>query len=108
MTKPLMWRTRDGTTLRIRDMGDSHLLNSIRYLRRTHQQRCWALAISADRYAMTAPDGASDAAAEAAAQAYELGDEQDDEAVSEMSPVFGHLLNEAHRRRLSADRRPDE
>jgi hypothetical protein len=36
MAQPI-WKTRDGRSIPIRDMGDSHLANSIRFLERMHK-----------------------------------------------------------------------
>ena len=112
MTKPVMWTTNDGVTLQIGEMGDSHLLNTIQYLRRTHRARCWALARSAGRYAMTAPDGAADAAMQAEEALLALAESpycmdepfgRDltlDEAVAKLEPRHTTMLREAKRRSL--------
>lgn len=51
-----VWTKRDGTTVRIADMDDSHLVNTLRMLRRKFVTPREFLA--ACRYAQTAPDGA--------------------------------------------------
>ena len=113
MAKPVTWTTSEGVTLRISEMADSHLLNTIRYLRRTHRARCWSLAMSAGRYAMSAPDGAAEAAMQAEEELLALseppycmdepfgrGAQTLDEAVAELEPRHTTMLREAKRRGL--------
>ena len=38
MTNMKMWKTKDGQKIRVRDLGDRHLLNIVRLLERTHQR----------------------------------------------------------------------
>lgn len=101
MTKPVTWTTRDGTVWPVRNMTDAHLLNTIRYLRRTHQARCRTTAMSADAYSCTAPDGAADCAEAEAKGLYDLADDSCDAAVSLGEPRFATMLREAKRRGLT-------
>lgn len=47
------WTTRDGQTLDIRDMADSHLINTIRYLRRNAEALRELTSIAAADFAAT-------------------------------------------------------
>jgi hypothetical protein len=38
MSNLKMWKTKDGKSIRIRDMEDSHLVNAIRFLARAHER----------------------------------------------------------------------
>lgn len=86
--------------MRVSDMADSHLLNTIAYLRRTHTARCWLAARGASQYAANAPDGAMAAAEDAACGYMAMGDDLSDEAVATALPVYGTMLREAQRRNL--------
>lgn len=121
MTKPLTWKLRNGTKVPISELDDVQLASAIAWARRTHRERVLELALSADRYSQTAPDGAFDdveqtirvlaefgldlealftAATEVALWGYQLADDPTDWAVAEGLPAFEHLLREARRRQL--------
>lgn len=97
---PETWTTRDGRVIRIAEMGDSHLLNTVALLRRRNhagvRARAWRTALRAASYATTAPDGAADAAMECAHAC--LRGDCDDEILAEELPEFAALLEEARRR----------
>jgi hypothetical protein len=101
---PGIWVKRDRTPVRICDMSDDHLLNTIRMLRRAPRLNwvtdCWAF--RAMDYAVDAPDGASMAAESWANSIMMPGPEQDDLFAKEY-PVFGELLDEARRRKLKTN-----
>lgn len=99
---PSTWTMRDGTVIPISEMDDSHLFNAIAFLRRRNRAavRCmaWQNALSAARYASTAPDGAADAAMGCVEPT--LRGDHDDEILAERLGAFAALLNEARRRGL--------
>jgi len=99
---PETWTTKDGRTIRISEMEDSHLVNTIHFLRRRYRGVVRGIArriaLSAASYASTAPDGAADAAMECASATLE--GKCDDDILAEELAVFGALLDEARHRKL--------
>lgn len=93
-----VWTMKNGQEIAIKDMGDSHLLNTIRLVRRYYGREMLANALAADSYAVDAPDGASMAAQSEANYAFEEADEQED--IGRHIPVFRCLLAELKRRKL--------
>lgn len=97
------WTTRDGRRLRVVDMDDNHLLNTVRWMRRHPRTRMFCLlwAFRAARYAESAPDGESMAAESAASEFMDmaLGARlAPDDVVTEAFPVFPHMVAELDRR----------
>lgn len=86
------WTTRDGRVLRTVEMEDSHLLNTIRFLRR----KCITIdeLFSMWRYVGTAPDGAA------------LAVEQELEHAQIMPAIWDDLVGEAKRRGLAWEAMP--
>lgn len=95
-----VWVTREGQQIAVRDMGDQHLVNTIRMLRRIAPlvplmmiSEC----LQMDRYIVDAPDGAAMACeAEAAA----LSDMTDDEYLNRHYVTLPAMLAEAEKRGL--------
>lgn len=95
------WRMRDGTIIRIRDMDDQHLHNSIAYIERLSHQYFMSLGFSAGHYAATTGgEMAADAANEAADDAFERAHEH--EIAPEVEPKYSELIAERDRRGLEA------
>lgn len=84
-----IWKTPDGQKLHIVDMTDTHLVNTIRYLRRTFGPQKDVIALSMDSHPFD-PDSA-------AAYLYSM---TEDDFIEEICPQFKHLLNEATMRGL--------
>jgi len=91
------WKTREGAVMRIKDMGDSHLVNTIKYLERHATNMRLNQASDMFRYAATAPDGAAMCAESGAEQLLEMSDE---EFLSEY-PKYKGLVREAKKRKLT-------
>lgn len=96
------WTTREGVSLKIVDMEDGHLVNTVRYLRRRYFDQVFFEALSlsakAESYAATAPEGASYAAEGYAKSIMET--EGLDIILGEEMPVYLDLLQEVKRRKL--------
>ena len=83
------WTTKDGKVIPIKDMTDSHLLNSMRMLERQH--------LHITSTAMF-PQLNGDIAQDMAEQAWF---EAQDSAVDEIFPIYGDLWEEAFNRNLT-------
>lgn len=88
---PPVWHTKDGTPVLIREMADSHLLNSLRLILRKDGVRMLNAAVSATQ----------EATSEAEVDRYftPLGQM---ELWEKANPTFGALMAEARRRRYPA------
>ncbi len=92
------WATRDGRVIPIVHMSDSHLLNTIRFLRRNVFTYQLVIMRRMSNYIMGAPEHAADACE---AEAVRLMDMTDDEFLIYRFPQFRNLISEAAKRKLS-------
>jgi len=87
------WKTREGSKIRICDMEDSHLINSINMLKR-----------KAERYKYTVPYPMfnGEMAQMMAEREYDvMMDMTDEELAEDLWPIFEQLMLDACRRQLS-------
>ena len=92
-----VWRTKDGIEVKIREMTDMHLLNTIRLLRRTRGPEKVMLAVSMDSHSFGDDTMAAFYTEQEARRLYEM---DEDEFISETCEQFDELLAEAWRRKL--------
>lgn len=93
-----IWVTRDGQRIPVKDMTDSHLINTIRLLRGNALPfKIGELKPLSHYIANDPPDGAYDAAMMEIDQLVEM---DDDEYLSARIPTFDAMLAEAKRRKL--------
>lgn len=92
-----VWTTRQGVEVKIREMSDSHLLNTIRFLRRTVGPQKNRLAMSMDNHPFGEDTMAAFYTERDAQRLYEM---DEDEFISENYEQFGELIAEAERRNL--------
>ena len=90
------WMPRNGQPIRIMDMDDQHLLNTIRFLLRRAEREMVRLEISALSYAADAPDGAALCVEQGLGELEEM--DAGDWAMR--SPTFREMVREAERRGL--------
>ena len=83
------WTCKDGTRVRIKDMGDDHLVNTIKWLQRHHQYEIAA-----------AYSVASTFSGESMASYYADQDIDYMEQEESMHPLYNDLVEEAERRNL--------
>lgn len=99
------WVTREGQVLRIADMGDQHLINTVQMLRRNVEgMRCQTLS-NMWNYMENAPDGAYDACE--SAQVEIEGSSREEYLMVHCAP-YPSLLREVERRRLTLPPLPTE
>lgn len=91
------WTTREGVTIAIKEMTDSHLINTIKYIRRNTPKAMHLEALSMLAYASDAPEGA---AYYAELGAMELLENDDIELYLENHGKYQRLLKEARRRKI--------
>jgi hypothetical protein len=92
-----IWETKDGRRVRVRDMEDGHLVNTIHLLNRAYERRLLSLAFLIDGPGGPQGDGAQDCAAREMATAEECGPGLE-------YPTYDALCDEADRRRLTYTR----
>lgn len=98
MSRNAIWTCKDGRKLRVRDMTDQHLLNTIAMLERNYSRCCLATALSAWSYSADAPDGAAMCAESAAEEAMDNAETLD--GIEEEYPIYKHLIKEMQARGL--------
>lgn len=108
MSRAVTWKTKDGRVVRVREMDDAHLMNTIAFLRRRAPLRALFLAMNAGRYSETAPDGAAMAAEQAETELLDLLDEGPDAILEQLEPAFPTMLREARRRKLEPRHADDD
>lgn len=96
MSNRKMWTTRDGTKVRIRDMTDSHLLNTIRMLDRFASAQRQVALIEAYAFADTVQGEQAGYDIENMIETLEEGDGEDFRP-----PIYEDLVDEAYRRKLT-------
>ena len=92
-----VWTTRDGTAIRISEMGDGHLRNAIRMFRRNCEAYRFQDAMWMSSYAEHAPDGAADAIDMAVDNLAQMDDE---EYLAIRFPNYETMCAESERRGL--------
>jgi hypothetical protein len=96
---PTHWTCRDGRVVPIAEMGDSHLVNTIRYLERNRETIVFREVLRMGRMCSTfSGDGAMDAADMALD---ELLDEEYEDALSMCVPEYPALVAERDRRGIA-------
>lgn len=84
------WTTKDGRTIAVKDMSDSHLLNTMKMLERNHS-------ISVIEASRSFPTFQGDMAQYYAEQSWFAIQES---SVEEMYPIYADMFDEADRRGL--------
>lgn len=93
-----IWVTREGERVKVKDMEDSHLISTIRCLRRHAPRMMAAVKMSLYSYlGSEPPDGAYDCADSAVS---ELAEMDADEYLEGTVPTFSALMAEAEKRGL--------
>lgn len=91
------WKTREGAVMRISDMSDSHLLNTIKYLERNADAMRVNLAYEMFSYSCSAPDGAAMCAESGSDELLEMSNEE----FLNDNPKYKGLVREAKKRKLT-------
>lgn len=84
--KTVLWKCKDGRTIRIADMETSHIINSMRMLERMHEQMLWS---------MPDPCFQGEMAQMYAEQEF---DAYMDSSVEDVFPIYKHLEKELLKR----------
>ena len=96
------WKTREGQQVRIRDMDDRHLLNTLRML----QRHAWRRLVAANLAYIDGPRPTADMAEMAfEAEADHVAELTTEDALEDM-PKYQELAEEARRRGLDIPRPP--
>jgi len=93
-----VWITRDHRVIAITAMADSHLMNTIRFLRRNQIKYQMAELSRMGRYIANAPDGAADACE---SEAFGIMKLDGDEYLMHRFQCFRSMMAEVHRRGLT-------
>lgn len=94
-----IWTTKTGDKIPVSKMDDSHLVNTIRFVRRNYQAIMLHQAILCDSaYPDGEPDGAAMAAESEARYAFSEAEELND--IQVRVPIYKHLVKEANKRKL--------
>lgn len=91
-----LWTQKDGTKIRIKDMGDKHLVNTIRMLERVHE-RNYSEAVQAGHSALVFLSGEM-AIMHVEQELDALENDYDSEGFED--PLYFDLTQEAERRKL--------
>ena len=104
MSKVATWKTKDGRVLKVADMEDSHLINTIKYMQRRAEHIQWKDVLQMSRFADTLN---GEMAVDCAEQSIvELGDMHPEDYL-ETLPDYQALVKEATRRKLTFPREID-
>lgn len=96
-----VWVTKQGARIAVEDMGDSHIVNTIRYLRRNCEALRLGKVLQLSAYIKNAPDGAADAASSVVDWIADAGDE---DFLLAVIPTYRALLHQARLRHLMEER----
>lgn len=95
------WVTREGQCIHVKMMTDTHIINTIRFLRKWASAARPKLAMEVDRFAsITGGEMAAIAASEEAERLYSM---DDDDFIEMQIPTWEKLLAEAKKRKLQCD-----
>lgn len=95
--KTTVWTTKDGTEIPIREMTDSHLYNTIKFLQRTAEKKVQAFALAPNPFTAEMASDSFDRAQDAV---LDNPEEAVEDALNEV-PQYDNLLKEATRRGLN-------
>lgn len=92
-----MWKTINGSEIRIVDMGNRHLINAIRMLERNAEKGAQALIDSGERFLTTLSGDMAQYSVEQGLHSLQSGEFE----IEEIFPVYEELTEEADRRGLN-------